>query len=84
MLDEPTASVDNRIEKDFYEHLRQLNQRIPIVLVSRDLGFISAYVTHVACLNRRLTVNPVSEVHAHHLEAMYDSPVRLWSHDCEL
>lgn len=84
VLDEPTASVDNRIEKDFYDHLRQLNQRIPIVLVSHDLGFISAYVTHVACLNRRLIVNPVSEVHAHHLEAMYDSPVRQWSHDCEL
>lgn len=84
LLDEPTASVDSRMEKQFYDDLRALNEKIPIILVSHDLGFISAYVTRVACLNRRLVVNPVSEVHAHDLEALYDAPVKLWSHDCEL
>lgn len=84
ILDEPTSSVDNRIEKDFYQHLRTLNERLPIILVSHDLGFISAFVTRVACLNRRLVVNDVNDVHAHDLEALYNSPVRLWSHDCEL
>lgn len=84
ILDEPTASVDSRVEKDFYELLKELNARVPVILVSHDLGFISAYVSRVACLNRRLVVNDVSDVHAQDLEAMYDSPMRLWSHDCEL
>ncbi|MBN2311096.1 MAG: ABC transporter ATP-binding protein [Candidatus Hydrogenedentes bacterium] len=84
LLDEPTASVDSRVEHRFYDLLGALHERIPIVLVSHDLGFISSYVTRVACINRRLTVNPVSDLHARDLEAMYNAPVRLWSHDCEL
>lgn len=84
VMDEPTASVDSRIEMSFYELLQQLHRRIPIVLVSHDLGFVSAYVTRVACVNRRLVVNPVGEVHAHDLEALYEGPVRMWSHNCQI
>jgi len=84
VLDEPTSSVDSRIEKSFYELLQRLHARIPIVLVSHDLGFVSAYVTRVACINRRLVVNPVGELHAHDLEALYEGPVRMWSHNCQL
>lgn len=84
VLDEPTSSVDSRIEKSFYELLQTLHKRIPIVLVSHDLGFVSAYVTRVACINRRLVVNPVGEMHAHDLEALYEGPVRMWSHNCNL
>lgn len=84
LLDEPTASVDSRIERSFYDLLARLNQRIPIVLVSHDLGFISAYVNRVACLNRRLVVNAVSDLQAQDLHELYDAPVRMWSHDCKL
>lgn len=84
LMDEPTSSVDSRVEKNFYELLRDLHQRIPIVLVSHDLGFVSAYVTRVACVNRRLVVTPVDEVHVHDVEALYEGPVRMWSHSCEL
>jgi zinc transport system ATP-binding protein len=84
LLDEPTSSVDSRVEEAFYERLKDLNQRIPIVLVSHDLGFISAYVKRVACLNRRIEVKAVSDVHAHDLEAMYGAPVKAWAHDCKL
>lgn len=83
-LDEPTVSVDSAVEKHFYDVLQELNARMPIVLVSHDLGFISSYLTRVACLNRRLVVSPVSELHAHDLEAMYHGPVKAWSHDCEI
>ena len=84
ILDEPTMSVDSAVEKRFYGLLEELHGRIPIVLVSHDLGFVSTYVTRVACINRRLVVNPVSELHAHDVQELYDAPVRLWKHDCEL
>lgn len=84
VLDEPTSSVDSRIEKSFYDLLQTLHKRIPIVLVSHDLGFVSAYVTRVACINRRLVINPVSEFHAHDLDALYEGPVRMWSHNCQI
>ena len=84
ILDEPTASVDNRVEKHFYELLKVLNARMPIVLVTHDLGFVSAYMTRVACVNRFLAVKPANEVDHTHLEAMYAAPVKPWRHDCEL
>jgi zinc transport system ATP-binding protein len=84
ILDEPTASVDNRVEKHFYELLKVLNQRMPIVLVTHDLGFVSTYMTRVACVNRYLAVKPAIEVDHTHVEAMYAAPVKPWRHDCEL
>ncbi len=84
VMDEPTASVDSRVEENFYELLRDLNRDIPIVLVSHDLGFVSAYVNRVACLNRRLVVSSAENVQAQDLEAMYGAPVKMWSHSCEL
>lgn len=84
VLDEPTISVDGHVEQDFYAMLKSLNERIPIILVSHDLGFISAYLTRVACLNRRLVVNDVDDVRAQDIEAMYHTSVKMWSHDCEL
>lgn len=84
ILDEPTASVDNRVEKHFYELLKVLNQRMPVVLVTHDLGFVSAYMTRVACVNRYLSVKAANEVDHTHLEALYAAPVMPWRHDCEL
>lgn len=84
ILDEPTASVDTRVEKHFYELLKELNRRMPIVLVTHDLGFVSTYLTRVACVNRYLAVRPANEVDHTHLEALYAAPVKAWRHDCEL
>lgn len=84
ILDEPTASVDSRVEKHFYELLKVLNGRMPIVLVTHDLGFVSTYLSRVACVNRYLSVKPAHEVDHTHLEALYAAPVKPWRHDCEL
>ena len=85
VMDEPTASVDSRVEESFYEMLRRFHEQgMPIVLITHDLGFVSAYVNRVACLNQRLVVSAVDEVCAHDLEAAYGAPVKMWSHSCEL
>ncbi len=85
VMDEPTASVDSRVEESFYDMLRRFHEQgMPIVLITHDLGFVSAYVNRVACLNQRLVVSAVDEVRAQDLEAMYGAPVKVWSHACEL
>lgn len=84
LLDEPTASVDGRVEQDIYELFKRLNERVTIVLVSHDLGFISTYVHHVACVNRRLTCNPTREITGDVIEACYRGPIHMIKHKCEL
>ena len=44
ILDEPTNFVDNKFEKELYEILASLIDRMAIVMVSHDLGTITSYV----------------------------------------
>lgn len=84
LLDEPTTSVDGRVEQDIYDLLKRLNEKVTIVLVSHDLGFISTYVNHVACVNRRLVCNPTEHITGDVVEACYGGPVHMIRHKCEL
>ena len=84
LLDEPTTSVDGRVEQDIYQLLERLNEKVTIILVSHDLGFISTYVNHVACVNRRVVCNPTNEITGDVIDACYSGPVHMIKHKCEL
>jgi len=83
LLDEPMAGVDLHMEQGILETLRRLNERLPIVLVSHDIGFVSSHVRRVACLDRRLVVHDVDEVGSEIISRMYGAhgPVHLIHHD---
>jgi zinc transport system ATP-binding protein len=80
LLDEPTASLDERIGRGVWEILEELSHRMTLVLVSHDIGAISHYVRGVACLNRRLHMHPDGELTDEMLEATYGCPVDLLAH----
>ena len=82
ILDEPTASVDSRIERDVYELLQRLNQTITIIIVSHDLGFVSSYVKKVVCLNRQLAIHDVKEISSQLITNLYPSPMKMLEHQC--
>jgi zinc transport system ATP-binding protein len=84
ILDEPTVSVDGHVEQDIYDLLKQLNEKAAILLVSHDLGFVSAYVNRVACVNKRLACHPINEVTKDTIEACYTGPVHMVDHHCKL
>ncbi|MDO9099097.1 MAG: metal ABC transporter ATP-binding protein [Candidatus Methanoperedens sp.] len=56
ILDEPTACVDVRAQKDFYDFLEKLNKerKITLVLVTHDIGTVTSRVGKLACMNKRL------------------------------
>ncbi len=80
LLDEPTASVDTKSGKNFYELLKELNNEITIVLVSHDIGVLSQYVKKIACLNKTLVYHNSKEISAEMLEETYHCPVDLIAH----
>ncbi len=55
LLDEPTTGIDVRREEEFMELLGELNQRLPIVMVSHDVSLVCEHLKRVACVNRRLS-----------------------------
>jgi len=80
LLDEPTANIDLRAEVDIFDLLKRLNARMTIVVVSHDIGFISQYVTRVACLNRTLLCHTASPISGEVIEQLYGAPVRMIRH----
>ena len=80
ILDEPTANIDMRAETEIFDLFQMLNQRMTIVVVSHDIGFISRYVTRVACLNRTLLCHQPVPIGTDVIEKMYGMPVQLIPH----
>lgn len=79
LLDEPGNFVDSTFENDFYEKLKDLNKRMAILMVSHDIGIISAHVKSYACVNKELHYHPSSEITNEQLLA-YGCPIQLISH----
>ena len=85
LLDEPMANVDAVVERALEEVLQDLNRRLTIVMVTHDVGFASAFVDHVVCVNRKVAIHPTSELTGELLREIYGSDVRFIRHDkhCE-
>ncbi|HLN19953.1 MAG TPA: ABC transporter ATP-binding protein [Bacteroidales bacterium] len=79
LLDEPGNFVDTTFEKDFYEKLKELNRRMAILMVSHDVGTISAHIKSFACVNRTLHYHPSHEITDDDLLA-YGCPIQLVTH----
>lgn len=85
LLDEPTSSVDSRVEQDIYELLKDLNKKITIILVSHDLGFISKYIKRIFCINKQIACHKAGEVSIDEIiDEAYKSKVKMISHECNL
>ncbi|TFH21305.1 MAG: metal ABC transporter ATP-binding protein [Myxococcales bacterium] len=80
LMDEPTASLDERVGRSLWELLEELSQEMTVVIVSHDVGAISRYVRSVACLNVRLHYHQSKELTPEVLEATYGCPVDLLAH----
>ncbi len=83
ILDEPTANVDMKVEKDIFDLLKQLNEKITIIVVTHDIGFISQYIDRVACINRTLICHPTSELTGETIENIYGTHVHMVHHHHE-
>jgi zinc transport system ATP-binding protein len=80
ILDEPTANVDPRVEAGVFELLKRLNERVTVIVVSHDIGFISKYITRVACLNRRLVCHTTSMIGSDLIQELYGTPMQMVHH----
>ncbi len=80
LLDEPTSNIDTRMEYEIFDLLRHLNERMTIVVVSHDIGFISRYVRRVACLNRTLVCHDTAAIDGKTVQELYGTDVHMVAH----
>lgn len=81
LLDEPTANVDPEVEESLLAILQELNQRMTILLVSHDMGFVSRVVKSVICVNRRVLIHPTSRVDGAVIKDIYGDDYCMVRHD---
>ena len=67
-------------KRDIFDLLKKLNERSTILVVSHDIGFISEYVTRVACLNRTLVCHETAAISGKTIEELYGSSVHMIQH----
>lgn len=84
ILDEPTAHVDSYSQAQLFDLLKTLNQTCAIIIVSHDIGFVSAHINKVACLNRKLVLHPTKDFEPDVLEHLYHTPMKMVDHSAHL
>jgi len=80
IMDEPMASIDPDMQRNFYELMSKLKKKTTIILVSHDVGAVSTHVDKIACLNQELFYHGPVEDSAGGLEEIYHCPIELISH----
>ncbi len=81
LLDEPTANLDIVMEGDLYALLKNLNEKLTIVMVSHDLGFVSKMVKNVICVKRKVLIHPTTEITGEIINDIYGRPMRMVRHN---
>jgi zinc transport system ATP-binding protein len=77
LLDEPTANVDFRLEERLFQRLKALTERCTVLVVSHDVGFISSFVSRVACVNRHVETHTPAGMTGETIETLYGTPVQM-------
>jgi zinc transport system ATP-binding protein len=80
IMDEPTASIDAEMEYGLYDILKELNKKIPLIIVTHDLTAISDNVNKIGCLNKRLYCHKAGEVTEEDILKTYNCPVEFLGH----
>lgn len=54
VLDEPTAGVDEKTHKQFYDLLKKLNKelKLTLILVTHDMNIVSHEASEIVCINK--------------------------------
>jgi len=81
LLDEPTANLDIGVEAEFHELLEQLSEKLTLVIVSHDVGFVSQLADKVVCVHGSVAVHPTAELTGELMNDLYGHDVMLVRHD---
>ncbi len=81
LLDEPTANIDPGAEEKFYTVLAALRQRMTVLTVSHDLGFVNRETDLIICVNKFVTLHQAANFTAQNADEIYHHKVSLIKHD---
>ena len=81
LLDEPTANIDPGAEEQFFSTLEHLRQKMTVITVSHDLGFVNRETDLIICVNRQVNLHSAATFSADTANEIYHHHVNLVKHD---
>jgi zinc transport system ATP-binding protein len=84
ILDEPTVNLDMVVEKELYDLLNKLNEKLTIIMVSHDPAFVSEHVKRVFCVKRTVSEHPTCELDGDFMGELFGGDMRIVRHDRHL
>lgn len=81
ILDEPTANIDHESERQFFDLLASLNERMTIMMVTHEVGFSSTFFKRIACVNKQVAIHPTSMLTGELIRDMYGGDLQMIRHD---
>ncbi|MCI5145584.1 MAG: ATP-binding cassette domain-containing protein, partial [Candidatus Electrothrix sp. AR3] len=81
ILDEPTASLDQKSEEQLFALMTDLNKKMTILMITHELGVSSNFFKRIICVNKQVYVHPTSELTGELIREMYGGDLRMIRHD---
>ncbi|MBD3348361.1 MAG: ATP-binding cassette domain-containing protein [Candidatus Eisenbacteria bacterium] len=81
LLDEPTSNLDAIMEKNLYDLLERLHQRMTIALVTHDVGFVTDITKTVVCVKQSVVCHETGRLTGELMSELYGRDVRAVIHD---
>jgi zinc transport system ATP-binding protein len=84
LFDEPTSSIDFEMEKNLNSLLKKLSEKLTIILVTHDTGFVANITDRVFCLNKTIVEHPIDVNFDNMISSAYSSHSALVRHDIRI
>ncbi|WP_456380487.1 metal ABC transporter ATP-binding protein [Hydrogenimonas sp.] len=59
MLDEPTASIDFKGQREIFDLLERLNEKMTVIVVSHDMSMVMGYARHALYVHRTAVMHTI-------------------------
>jgi zinc transport system ATP-binding protein len=80
LMDEPNTGLDTFMQDELYRILSELKQKMSIIVISHDVGAVSAHMDKIACMNRRLFFHDSKEMSREDFVSAYGCSIDLVAH----
>ncbi len=82
LLDEPTNNLDLNAQREFYELIKKLKKdfKISTIMVSHDIGIVSAIADNVLCLNKVMYYHGEPNLNEKLLCELYGNEIKIIFH----
>jgi zinc transport system ATP-binding protein len=80
LMDEPNTGLDSFMQDELYRLLDALKKDMAIIVISHDIGAVSAHMDKIACMNRRLFFHDNKEMSQSDFISSYGCSIDLVAH----